>query len=109
MAIKCEDAGGPKVELSDHIIGLWNKIGYIPGEVEMEAVYDDHGDDDDTGNLQVGGQFTPTKTLSDPGTFGGVSFRQFSKDTDSGDITEFLVESGLPESLGYCYHQEPCL
>ena len=99
MAKKCELAGGLKVELSDYIIGLWNKIGYIPGEVEMAAVYDDHGEDVDTGNLQVGGQFTPTKTFSDPETFGGVSIRQFPKETDPGDIMEFLVESGLPESL----------
>ena len=102
IARKCEAAGGPKVELSDYILGLWQRIGYVPGAVELAAVYDDHGDHDDnsgTVNQQVGGRFTPEKQLSDPEKFGGVTIKQFPKETDTGDIMEFLVKSGLPESL----------
>ena len=42
MARRCEAAGGVKVELSEYILGLWEKIGYSPGELEVAAVYDDH-------------------------------------------------------------------
>ena len=38
MARRCETAGGVKVDLSDYIINLWNKIGYVPGDVELAAV-----------------------------------------------------------------------
>ena len=60
MARKCEAANGPKVEFSDYILKLWNDIGYLPGDVEMASIYDDHGDSSE----QTGGTFTPTKPSS---------------------------------------------
>lgn len=96
----CDAAGGQKVEFSDYIVKLWNTIGYIPGtDLEVAAVYDDHGDEDDSVTEKVGGTFTPDKKVSLPGSFGGVSIRQFTKETDSGKIMEFLILAGLPESL----------
>ena len=102
IAKKCEAAEGAKVEFSDYILDLWQKIGYVPGEVEMAAVYDEHGDygdHPDRVDQQTGGLFTPTKQTSEPEKFKGVSIKQFPKDTDHGDIVEFLVTSGLPESV----------
>ena len=40
IARKCEAAQGAKVEFSDFILKLWQDIGYVPGEIEMAAVYD---------------------------------------------------------------------
>ena len=100
MARRCEAAGGAKVELCDHIMQLWKKIGYSPGELEVAAVYDDHGEDVEqiVASPHTGGKFTPVKLFSEPNKFAGVSVKQFQKDTDAGDIMEFLVRSGLPES-----------
>ena len=74
----------------------------------MAAVYDDHGEDvDNSGTLakpQTGGWFTPVKSLSEPDKFRGVVVKQFPKETDPGDIMEFLTKSGLPE-----IHKSLCL
>ena len=102
IARKCEAAQGPKVEFSGYIIKLWEQIGYVPGEVEMAAVYDKHGDHDvETGAVpkQTGGLFTPTKQVSEPEKYSGVSVKQFPKEVDHGDIIDFLVNAGLPEAL----------
>jgi hypothetical protein len=100
MARRCEAAGGVKVEFSDYILGLWRSVGYVPGELEVAAVYDDHGDDADPSlvNQQTGGNFTPVKVMSDPEKFTGVSVKQFPRETDAGDIMEFLISSGLTEA-----------
>ena len=94
MARKCEAANGPKVEFSDYILKLWNDIGYLPGDVEMASIYDDHGDSSE----QTGGTFTPIKPLTNAEKYSGVSIQQFPKETDSGEIMELLVNSGLPEA-----------
>ena len=102
IARKCEAAQGDKVEFSDYIIKLWEKIGYAPGEVEMAAVYDEHGDYDvgpDTVVQQTGGFFTPLKQKSEPEKYSGVSVKQFPKEADHGDIIEYFINAGLPEDL----------
>ena len=101
MARRCEAAGGLRVEFSEYIMGLWNKIGYVPGELEVAAVFDDHGEDtvqEISVHLQAGGHFTPVKVTSDPDLFKGVTIKQFPKDTDHGAIMEFLAIAGLPEA-----------
>ena len=108
MAKRCEAAGGVKVELSDYITKLWKEIGYEPEVVELAAVYDDHGDHEDAQvTEQAGGEFTPVKAAALSCNFGGVSIRQFPKETDSGEIMEFLVSNGLPESLRDNVHFKP--
>ena len=97
IARKCETNGGLKIEFPDYIMNLWSKIGYDPCEVELAAVYDDHGDGEHVME-QAGGIFTPVKQGALSGNFAGVRIRQFPKDTDHGEITEFLVGSGLPET-----------
>ena len=96
IARRCEAANGQKIEFSDYIWKLWQDIGYVPGdEVEMAAIYDDFGDYSEPPSTE----FTPTKSLSDPDRYNGVSIRQFPKDTDTGEIMELLIQSGLPETL----------
>ena len=102
IARKCEAAQGAKVKFSDYILKLWQNIGYVPGKVEMAAVYDDQNEfEENTEKVvqQTGGGFTPAKQVSEPDKFSGVRIKQFPKETDHGDIMEFLVNSGLPENL----------
>ena len=100
MAKRCEAAGGLKVDFSQHILKLWKSIGYSPEVLEIAAAYDDHGEGEEVPQLhqQVGGSFTPAKVVSDPDKFTGVIIKQFPKETDDGDIMEFLTRSGLPST-----------
>ena len=101
IARRCEAAQGEKVEFSDFILRLWQDIGYTPGEVEIAAVYDEYNEYDDRAlpvtQVTTAG-FTPEKQVSEPSKFSGVCIKQFSKDTDHGDIVQYLVKAGLPES-----------
>ena len=36
MAKKCEASGGTKADFVDHILQMWQKIGYTPGDIEAE-------------------------------------------------------------------------
>ena len=95
IARRCEAANGQKVEFSDYIVKLWQEIGYAPGDiVEIASIYDDFGDHSEHPSTD----FTPTKSLSNPARYSGVSIRQFPKDTDTGEIMELLIQSGLPET-----------
>lgn len=93
MARRCELEHGPKVEFNDYIYQLWNKIGYIPSQVELDPeINNEHISQDDV-------QFTPHKApVQDSAEYAGVSVRTFPKETDHGEIVEFLLYSGLSES-----------
>ena len=100
IARKCEAAQGAKVEFSDFIIKLWQDIGYVPGEIEMAAVYDEHAVYDavtHTASEKV--VFTPEKQVSEPEKFSGVCVKNFPKDMDNGKIMEFLIKAGMPENF----------
>ena len=99
LARKCEEAGGPKIEFSEYILDLWQKIGYDPAEVEIASLYDDHGPDS---GYQAGGIFTPTKVQSEPSEFEGVIIKNVPKDSDPSEIFNFLSESGLPIDKQEC-------
>ena len=101
IARRCEAAQGTKVEFSDFVMKLWDQIGYVPGEVEMAAVYDEHNKYDEVADTVTEEPvvFTPAKQVSDPDKFSGVSIRQFPRETDHGDIMEFLVKAGMPDSM----------
>ena len=97
IAKKCEAAGGTKIELADHMLKLWAKVGYTP----KEGCFPDdvHGDPAvEVLQEQQGGTFTPLKTSSDPDSFRGVCIKTFPRDTDQGAVMEFLVSSGLDEN-----------
>ena len=82
------------MNFSEYIFHLWQTIGYEPSQVELDS------DIDAEHTSQVGNLFTPVKTTSqqDPTKFTGIRISSFSKDTDHGQIMEFLVNSGLPDS-----------
>ena len=99
MAKKCEAEGGVRVEFTDHILDLWKTIGYSPdklGDVQ-------NSESEDSVSQQTGGIFTPKKgPVLDTDKFTGVSIKSFPKDTDHGEIVEFLVKCGLPEMKRNC-------
>ena len=95
LAKKCEIAGGQKIEFSDYILDMWKKIGHNPADVEVATLYDDHG-------YQEGGTFTPTKVQSEPNEFKGVILKNIPKESDHGDIFQFLHKSGLPLDKEEC-------
>ena len=100
IARKCEAAQGAKVEFSDFILKLWQDIGYVPGEIEMAAVYDEQAEYDEaaqTAEEKV--VFTPEKQVSEPEKFSGVSIKNFPRDMDNGKIIEFLIKAGMPENF----------
>ena len=93
IAKRCEQEGGLKVEFNGYIQQLWNKIGYIPAEVELDPdINSEHAS-------QVSDQFTPAKSSAqDSARYTGVRISTFPKDVDNGKIVEFLINSGLSES-----------
>ena len=95
IAKKCDAAGGPKIELTDHILKLWQRIGYSPGDTKLSDEINE--DVSDPVRHQEGGVHTPVKVLSDPTLFSGVEIKTFPKDTDHGAIMEFLMKAGLNE------------
>ena len=92
IAKKCEAAGGDKTNFALYIANLWSKIGYTPGAVDKDM----DGSLVEEIEQQVGGQFTPMKTVSSPEKYTGVAIKYFAKDADHGQIIDFLVECGLP-------------
>ena len=102
VARQCEAEGGVKVEFVDYILDLWKEIGYSPENTDFEDIHDDT-ETDLAANQQEGGVFTPVKTASpNTGKITGISVKQFPKETDHGEILEFLVKCGLPEGKRDC-------
>ena len=94
VAKKCEQEGGERMDFSDYIFQLWQTIGYEPSQVELNA------DTDTEHSNQEFQQFTPVKTtFQDSSKFTGIRVSSFPRDTDHGQIVEFLISSGLPESM----------
>ena len=93
MARRCELENGPRMDFTQYIYDLWNRIDYCPSNVDLDPVInEDHA-------IQDGGMFTPVKRPDDnKEKFTGVSIKTFPKDTDHGDIVQFLIQSGLPET-----------
>ena len=96
MARKCEAAGGPKVDLVNYIRNLWQEIGYSPSEVELGDNINEDLENCNEITQQDGGIFTPQKAFTDDSEkYSGVSIKTFPRETDHGDIVEFLIKSGL--------------
>ena len=57
VARDCESEGGERVFLSDHMLGFWKKINFLPDKKELP---EDIEDTENVGfEVQVGGHFTP--------------------------------------------------
>ena len=97
VARKCEAEGGERVEFPAYILDLWKKIGYSPENFQLSDEANLDLDADPSLLQQTGGTFTPAKTGSpNTGKFNGVSIKQFPKDTDHGEVIEFIIQCGLP-------------
>ena len=89
LAKNCEAKGGQKVDFYDYIKQLWRELDYYPEDADDSNYYEDVTQTD---------KFTPQKVNSFPvDQFNGVCIKQIPRDTDHGDILEFLCENGLPE------------
>ena len=94
MAKRCEQEGGSRNDFREYISQLWESIGYVPSEVELDSDYEDI--------CQTYDQFTPVKPqiqVQDTSKYAGVRVSSFPKNTDDGQIIEFLINSGMPESF----------
>ena len=97
MARNCQAAGGPKVELTEYILKLWQKIGYTPGDIDLPQADQDDFEIEPAVCQQTGGTFTPVKAVVNPELYTGVKIKAFPEGTDHGAILEFLMTSGLAE------------
>ena len=43
---RCEIAGGERIEFSDYVLDMWEKIGYNPQDIEVASLHDDPGETD---------------------------------------------------------------
>ena len=89
LAKNCEAKGGQKVDFYDYIKQLWRELDYYPEDADDSNHYEDVTQTD---------MFTPQKVNSFPvDQFNGVCIKQIPRNTDHGDILQFLCENGLPE------------
>ena len=100
IARRCEAEGGEKVEFPDYILDLWSKIGYSPGNTELECIQGlELEESDHQSSQQLVDTFTPRKTPpQDSNKFTGVSLKQFPPQMDQGEIVEFLMKCGVPDN-----------
>ena len=89
IARRCQAEGGEKVEFTDYILDLWKKIGYSPQNSETAV-----DDIEDLGE-EAHDAFTPAKLPAEH-VFGGITIKHIPKETDSGEVIEFLCKNGLP-------------
>ena len=94
LAKKCEAEGGTRIEFTDYILGLWKRIGYTPaGGDSARDISAEYAPESE----QLGGHLTRVKVpTGDQEKYAGVCIKQFQKDTDHGEIVEFLCKNGLP-------------
>ena len=94
IARRCEAEGGNRGDFNTYILKLWRNIGYSP---KSEAFEEDVNTEITNQENLESESFTPRKSQTDPQKYKGVSIKNIPKDTDHGDIVEFLILSGLPE------------
>ena len=97
FARKCEAAGGVKIEFTDYILALWKRIGYFPSKDDLANINSEENEVE-VEQIVIGGTFTPVKVPSGPvEKYNGVRIKQFPRETDQGQIMEFLCLNGLPD------------
>ena len=90
IAKRCKAEGGERIDFTDYILALWHKIGYNPQNISLP-------DESETENESQVESFTPAKNRAAEEVYAGVNIRQFPKDYDQGEVTEFLCRNGLAE------------
>ena len=96
FAKQCEENGGPKIKLVDHMRVLWQSVGFVPDDLKFEETEDQNEE-----VLVSDNNFTPPqrpKTTPNESTqFTGVSVKNFPKDVPENAILAFLESKGLPK------------
>ena len=81
------------MEFSEYILDLWKRIGYSPPNDNLDTMEAEEAE-----QVKEVSEFTPVKGPEGAvEKYAGVSIRQFPKDTDHGDIVDFVCRAGLPE------------
>ena len=92
-ARSCDQKGGSRVELRDHMRQLWSNIGFNPDKFESDRASDDAADLDVL-------SFTPPARVAVSETakakFSGVYIRNFPRDMSLTDMQTLLEDKGLP-------------
>ena len=101
LAKRCDENGGIKVGLRDHMQALWDEIGFKPAEFTLE---NENGDADEDVEIREKEGFTPLHksrpqmSEADKLNLNGVSVRNLPLDIAEEQAQTFLVSVGLPEA-----------
>ena len=106
LAKNCTIAGGEKIMLSDHMKWLWNQVGFIPVNFELDD--EDKMDDDvqqaekdimleNNPNVLQTRPKTQEPTDRDIDKSDGITIRNIPRTLEDKDICDFLMVHGLPE------------
>ena len=101
LAKDCEQNGGVRIKLEDHMKELWDNINFRPSNFELNV------DDDDleaVANIKNNTKFSPILQRPSPHPddikkYQGISIKNFPKGTRRESIMEVLNENGLPEDF----------
>ena len=101
LAKRCEENGGGRITLRDHMQALWEEIGFKPAEFTLEN--EDNEVDDDVEIRDKEGFTPPHKTKpkmseSEKKNLSGVSVRNLPLDIAPDQAQTFLETVGLPEA-----------
>ena len=108
LARDCEAGNGARVFLSDHMKRLWDTIGFVPTNFELED--EDRSTDDvhqaslDLPNIREK-HFSPKIKRPEPTTdeierFDGITIKNIPKSIEDKDLFDFLFQSGVPDDHG---------
>ena len=95
----CEEQGGPRVTLREHMRDLWAAIGFKPAEFNLET--SEGGEvSEKTVEIKATDQFTPphrsrTMASQDKDNFIGVTIKNLPKDIPEREVKILLEEQGL--------------
>ena len=100
LAKVCEERGGNKINLRDHMKDLWNDIGFKPDTFTLDKEIENETMEDVP--IKDKANFTPPhknrSSLSNiqKSKFSGISVRNLPKDITEEEVVVFLESKGLP-------------
>ena len=95
VAKDCEENGGARVNILDHMRIVWESVGFRPTEFNLETK-----DDINDADIRDKEKFTPKvarpePTEKDMERYDGVSIKNFPRTTTKAEIVSFLKTKGL--------------
>ena len=97
----CDEAGGSRVHLNDHMKTLWGEIGFVPSGFELPEVREDSENDQpmaDTANFPRKDITAPVTEL-DKERYVGLTIANVSLEVEDADIKKFIAEQVSSEIL----------